>query len=171
MTPPRPPTSDADLLERLDQTFVQLHRQHEQLELALEPWQGGEGRRAFHAAYESDDPVDRNRAELVHANFERYHQLTRDIIELAGKLAERRRRLPTPAKGQDRTDALLQQGLITRADETLLRQHTIVRNESQHAYVQTAASQVYEAAQRQIKDGRTLVGRLAAFVETLRAAA
>jgi len=171
VTPPRPPASDADLLERLDQTFVQLHRQHEQLELALEPWQGEKGRRAFHAAYESDDPAARNRAELVHANFERHHQLTRDIIEVAGKLAERRERLPKPATGEDRIHVLLQEGLITRADEALLRQHTIVRNESQHAYVQTAASQVYEAAERQINDGRTLVGRLAAFVETLRAAA
>ncbi len=168
MTPPRQSASDADLLARLDRTFVALQRQHEQLELALEPWRSDRGHRAFTAAYDSDDPAERNRAELVHANFERYHQLTRDVIELSGKLAERAGRLPKPGNSRDRVDVLLQEGIITRGDESSLRQHATVRNDSQHAYVETGAKHVYEAAQRQLEEGRRLVGRLATFVEAMR---
>jgi hypothetical protein len=45
MNPPRPPSSDADLRERLNGTFVALRRQFEQLDLAFEPWQGEDGQR------------------------------------------------------------------------------------------------------------------------------
>ena len=168
MTPPRPPSSDDDLRERLDRTFVALRRQFEQLELAFDPWRGEDGHWAFNAAYDSDDPEERNRAELVHANFERCHHLTRDSIELSAKLAERVERLPTPDKNEDRIAVMVGEGVLTAGDETLLRDQVMVRNESQHAYVQTAADQIYEAAERQLAHGRALVGRVAKFAEELR---
>lgn len=169
MTPARPPSSDSDLRERLDRTFVALRRQFEQLELAFEPWRGEDGHWDFNAAYDSDDPAERNRAELVHANFERCHQLTRDSIELAAKLAERADRLPKPTgNNEDRITVMAREGVLTAGDETLMREQVIVRNESQHAYVQTAANQIYEAAERQLPHGRALVGRVATFAEQLR---
>lgn len=167
MTPSRPPSSDDDLRERLDRTFVALRRQFEQLELAFEPWRGSSGYREFNAAYDSDDPEERNRAELVHANFERCHHLTRDSIELAAKLAERVERLPKPGDNEDRIAVMVGEGVLTAGDETLMREQVIVRNESQHAYVQTAANQIYEAAARQLSHGRGLVGRVARFAEQL----
>jgi hypothetical protein len=167
VTPSRPPSSDDDLRERLDRTFVALRRQFEQLELAFEPWRGSSGYREFNAAYDSDDPEERNRAELVHANFERCHHLTRDSIEFAAKLAERAERLPKPGDNEDRIAVMVGEGVLTAGDETLMREQVIVRNESQHAYVQTAANQIYEAAARQLSHGRGLVGRVARFAEQL----
>ena len=167
MTPRRPQSSDDDLRERLDRTFVALRRQFEQLELAFEPWRGKSGYREFNAAYDSADPEERNRAELVPANFERCHHLTRDSIDLAAKLAERAARLPRPGENEDRIAVMVGEGVLTAGDETLLRERVIVRNESQHAYVQTAANQIYEAAERQLAHGRALVGRVARFAEQL----
>jgi uncharacterized protein YutE (UPF0331/DUF86 family) len=168
VTPPRSPSGDRDLRERLDRTFVALRRQFEQLELAFEPWRGEDGRQEFNAAYDSDDPEARNRAELVHANFERCHQLTRDGIELAAKFAERMERLPKPGRDEDRITVMIGEGVLTQRDEKLMRDQVIVRNESQHAYVQAAADQIYEAAERQLAHGRALVGRVATFAEQLR---
>lgn len=168
MTPPRSPSSDSDLRERLDRTFVALRRQFEQLELAFEPWRGDHGHSEFNATYDSDDPEERNRAELLHANFERCHQLTRDSIELVAKLAERVERLPKPDNKEDRISVMVREGVLTAGDETLMRDQIIVRNESQHAYVQAAADQIYEAAERQLALGRALVGRVATFAEQLR---
>jgi uncharacterized protein YutE (UPF0331/DUF86 family) len=167
VTPPRPPSSNSNLRERLDRTFVALRRQFEQLELAFEPWRGEDGHWEFNAAYDSDDPEERNRAELVDANFERCHQLTRDSIELAAKLAERVERLPKPGKHEDRITVMVREGVLTAVDETLMGEQVIVRNETQHAYVQTAANQIYEAAERQLAHGRALVGRVATFAERL----
>jgi hypothetical protein len=168
MNPPRPPSSDADLHERLDRTFVALRRQFEQLELAMESWQGDDGHWAFVEAFASDDPAERNRTELVHANFERCHQLIHDSIELAAKLAERADRLPKPSgKGEDRISVMAGEGILTAADENLMREHVTVRNESQHAYVATAANEVYEAAQAQLKHGPSLVGRIVKFADRL----
>jgi uncharacterized protein YutE (UPF0331/DUF86 family) len=167
VTPRRPPSSDDDRRERLDRTFVALRRQFEQLELAFEPWRGEDGHREFNATYDSDDPEARNRAELVHANFERCHQLTRDSIELTARLAERAERLPEPGKDEDRIAVMVREGVLTAGDQTLMRDQVIARNESQHAYVQMAANQIYEAAERQLAHGRALVGRVATFAEQL----
>jgi uncharacterized protein YutE (UPF0331/DUF86 family) len=168
MNPPRPPSTDPDLRERLDRTFVGLRRQFEQLELAFEPWRGEEGHWAFNAAFASADPAERNRTELVHANFERCHQLIRDSIELAGKLGERAEMLPKPSgKSEDRIRVMAREGILTAGDETLMREHVSVRNESQHAYVETAAKQVYEAAEAQLKHGPALVARIVKFAERL----
>jgi hypothetical protein len=105
----------------------------------------------------------------VHANFERCHQLTRDIIELGAKLAERAGRLhkPDSGRGEDRIPRLRQIGVITAGDEELMRNHTAVRDESQHAYVHTAPASIYQAAQRQLGDGRKLAGRLGAWTKEL----
>lgn len=168
MNPPRPTSSDADLHERLDRTFVALRRQFEQLELAFEPWRGDDGHWAFNAAYASDDPAERNRTELVHANFERCHQLMRDSIELAAKLGERAKVLPKPAgKTENRISVMAREGILTAADEALMHEHMTVRNESQHAYVETAGNQVYEAAQAQLKHGPALVARIVKFADRL----
>jgi uncharacterized protein YutE (UPF0331/DUF86 family) len=167
VAPRRTPGSDDDLRERVDRTFVALRRQFEQLELAFEPWRGDDGHGEFNATYDSDDPEERNRAELVHANVERCHQLTRDSIELTAKLAERVQRLPEPGKDEDRIAVLVREGVLTAGDETLMREQVILRNESQHAYVQRAANQIYEAAERQLVHGRALVGRVARFAEQL----
>jgi hypothetical protein len=168
MNPPRPPSSAADLQERLDRTFVALRRQFEQLELAFEPWHGDDGHWDFVEAFASDDPAERNRTELLHANFERCHQLTRDAIELAGKLAERADLLPKPTgNAEDRISVMAREGILTRADEQLMREHVAVRNESQHAYVETAANWVYEAAAAQLEHGLALVGRIVKFAESL----
>jgi uncharacterized protein YutE (UPF0331/DUF86 family) len=168
VTPARRPSRDDDLRERLDRTFVALRRQFEQLELAFEPWRGEDGHWEFNATYDSDDPQERNRAELVHANYERCHQLTRDSIELTAKLAERAERLPEPSKDEDSIAVMVRDGVLTAGDETLMREQVIVRNESQHAYVRMAANQIYEAAERQFAHGRALVGRVARFAEELR---
>jgi uncharacterized protein YutE (UPF0331/DUF86 family) len=167
MNPSREPSSDDDLSERLDLIFVQLQRQYEQLEAAFEPWRGEPGHWDFNAAFDSDDPRERNRAELVHANFERCHQLVRDVIELGAKLAERLGQIEKPPKGHDRISALAAAKVITAADESYLREQTIIRNDSQHMYVETVANQVYEAAERQLDHGRKLIGRLARWADSL----
>jgi uncharacterized protein YutE (UPF0331/DUF86 family) len=94
--------------------------------------------------------------------------LTRDSIELTAKLAERVERLPEPSKDEDRIAVMVREGVLTAGDETLMREQVIVRNESQHAYVQMAANQIYEGAERQLAHGRALVGRVARFAEELR---
>lgn len=167
MNPPREPTSDGALLERLQDTLAALQRQHEQLDAAFAAWSGTEGAARFATAFTSADPTERNEAEVLHVNFERCHQLTMDLISNGGKLGERLDRLPKPAEGSDRLEVLRAERIVTANDETLLRDHTTIRNESQHAYIRTSADTIYGAALRQLTEGPALAVRLGAFVKEL----
>ena len=168
MSPDRGESSNEDLLERIDKTVIGLQRKHEQLEAAFTPYEGEEGHWEFNEHYDSDDVEERNRAELVHTGFERHHQLIRDLVDLSAKLASRIGACPKKGKGQDWLEVLEGEGIISSVDAQLLRENTIVRNESQHAYVEAVSNQVYKAAERQLNDGPKLVAKLGRWVAGLR---
>ncbi len=81
MTPERSASSDEDLIDRFNQALDELRRKQEQLEVAVADFSGAEPEREFQEAWESDDPRERNRAELAHSAFERSHQMLMDLDE------------------------------------------------------------------------------------------
>lgn len=161
MTPHRPPTPDQDLIDRFKRSLIESKRKLEQLELAYQPFSDDEdGPQAFREAWDSEDPEVRNRAELLHANFERVHQLLIDLIDFGSKLAERRGHLDTPAKNETRIQGLVQAKVLGSEDEQMLTEHVDVRNEGQHAYIEQVPFRVWEAAKRQIQQAPAVINRL-----------
>lgn len=152
MSPERPPSSDRDLTDRFQAALVELQRKQEQLEVAVAGFDGPDPPRAFHLASDSGDAGERNRAEAVHAAFERSHQQLMDLIAIASRLAERKGAISKLRKRETPVDRLVRDSVIGAADATLIADHTAVRNEGQHAYASQLPREVWRAAERQLQD-------------------
>lgn len=163
MTPDRGQRTNEDLLDRINKTLEILQRRDAQLDVALRPYSSG-GRGQFEADFGSNDADQRNRAELVHTGFERHHQLIRDLLNNAGKLAARTGVIADRTKGTWHAH-LNTAGLLSKPDYDLIEDHKDLRDEGQHAYTQADPGTIYDAADRQLKDGRKLIAHLANWVD------
>lgn len=160
MTPERPPSGDRDLVDRFQAALVELQRKQEQLEAAVAGFDGADPPRAFHMAWDSGDAGERNRAEAVHAAFERSHQQLMDLIALASRLAERKDAISKLRKRETPADRLVRDGVISAADAAMIADHTAVRNEGQHAYANQLPREVWRAAERQLQDLPAIVRKV-----------
>ena len=89
MSPYRPQRSSEQLRESYDETLDALRRRFEQLEWAVAQFQPDLDEEAFSAAWYSDDPPERIRADSVLSSFEKTYMLLMDLIALSVKLARR----------------------------------------------------------------------------------
>lgn len=167
MTSPRARRSDAQDRERFAAGLVEFTRKIEQLERALEIFEDpAGGARAFAGAWASEDPETRNRAELVHATFERSHQQLVVLVRLATKIGARAGRLPDAALPGPETARLRDAGVLKSADAELIADHVEVRNQGQHGYLEQVPADVFDAARTQLRRAPVIVTKLDDWLES-----
>jgi uncharacterized protein YutE (UPF0331/DUF86 family) len=117
------------------------------------------------AAWDSNDPVERNRVGLLLGCFEKTHMLLMDLIALSVKLATRLGAIEeanVPA-----LEVLQDKQVISQAAQTAIENQRQVRNTSQHVYVELSMSALRSAVLQQIETTPSAIRSVAAWVESL----
>lgn len=89
MSPNRPRRRADQRRAAYEETLDALRRRFEQLERAVAQFTPDLDEQALTAAWDSDDPAERNRADSVLSNFEKTYMLLMDLITVSVKLARR----------------------------------------------------------------------------------
>lgn len=166
MSPHREQRTTEQLRDIYNATLDALRRSYEQLEASVGDFEPDLDEQSFAAAWHSDDPLERNRASAVLANFERTYMLLLDVMTLAVKLAKRCDALETNADGSP--IAILRKArVVSRQAEEALEAQRRVRNSSQHVYVKLSVSNVREAVKRQLDTTPAVVRSVIAWVDSL----
>jgi uncharacterized protein YutE (UPF0331/DUF86 family) len=155
----------AQLRESYSETVNMLGRQFEQLEVVVAQFDPDLDEHALVAAWDSDDPAERNRAGLLLACFEKTHMLLMDLITLSVKLARR-----IGAIDDESTLApefLVNAGVISSDALEAIGKQREVRNTSQHIYVQLSIPELRSAVLDQLKTTPGAIQSIAAWVESL----
>jgi hypothetical protein len=165
LNPQRPRRSTAQLRESYSETVVALGRQFEQLEVVVAQFDPDLDEQALVVAWDSDDPVERNRVGLLLACFEKTYMLLVDLIALSVKLARRIGAIEdesTPAP-----ELLVGAGVLSRDELTAIEKQRDVRNTSQHVYVELSMSDLRSAVLDQLKTTPGAIQSIATWVGSL----
>lgn len=165
MSPHRPYRGVNQLQAAYDDTLDALRRRFEQLEMAVTQFLPDLDEQALTAAWDSDDPAERNRADSVLASFEKTYMLLMDLITLSVKLARR-----IGAIDDERTPALnllVDAGAISRDAVAAMEEQRDVRNTSQHIYVRLSMSELRTVVLDQLETTPGTIQSIAAWVESL----
>ena len=167
MSPHRPRRSVAQLRESYSETVDAVRRHFEQLEVAVAQFDPDLDEKTLVAAWESDDPLERNRVALLLGCFEKTYMLLMDLIGLSVKLASRHGAI----KDEDASplEVLRKQEVLSSDDLAAIESQREVRNTSQHIYVALSMATLRGAVQRQLKTTPGLIGCVAQWVETVEA--
>lgn len=151
-----------------DETLDALRRRFEQLEWAVSQFQPDLDEEAFSAAWYSDDPSERTRADSVLSSFEKTYMLLMDLITLSVKIAVR---LGAPsvdqAKGASPVEVLETLQIISQPARSSLDVQREVRNSSQHVYVELAVPDLRDAVMRQLDSTPGMIGNITSWVDGL----
>lgn len=162
MSPHRPRRSIDQLQAAYEDTLDAVRRRFEQLETAVAQFSPELDEQALSAAWGSNDPAERNRADSVLASFEKTYMLLMDLLALSVKLAKR-----IGAIGDEKAPAprlLLIAGVISRDAVAAIEKQREVRNTSQHIYVQLSMSVLRLAVLQQIETTPSTIRNMAAWV-------
>jgi uncharacterized protein YutE (UPF0331/DUF86 family) len=116
------------------------------------------------AAWESDDPVERNRVGLLLGCFEKTYMLLMDLITISTKLARR-----IGAIDEEKTSALellVNARVISHDDLQAVEKQREVRNKSQHTYVELSMSELRNAVLLQLYTTPRTIQGIARWVAT-----
>jgi uncharacterized protein YutE (UPF0331/DUF86 family) len=169
VNPRRPSRSAAQLRESYSETVDAARRHFEQLEAAVAQFDPDLDEKALVAAWESDDPLERNRVGLLLGCFERTYMLLMDLIALSVKLARRIGAIDdekTPAP-----EVLVNAGVVSHDDLEAIEKQREVRNTSQHIYVELSIPALRSAVLLQIERTPPLIRNVVKWLETFQAAA
>lgn len=165
MNPHRPHRSADQLRAAYEDTLDALRRRFEQLERSVAQFAPDLDEQALTAAWDSDDPAERNRADGVLSSFEKTYMLLMDLIALSVKLA---RRIGAIDDESTPPLALLANaGVISRDALAAMGKQREVRNTSQHIYVQLSMAVLRGAVLQQIETTPSTIRNVAAWVESL----
>jgi hypothetical protein len=148
-----------------DETLDALRRRFEQLEWAVAQFQPDLDERAFSAAWYSDDPSERIRADSVLSSFEKTYMLLMDLITLSVEIA-----VGLDALSVDQTspaEVLRELQIISQSAQDSLDVQREVRNLSQHVYVELTVSDLRDAVMQQIKSTPRIIGNVTSWVDGL----
>jgi uncharacterized protein YutE (UPF0331/DUF86 family) len=165
LSPHRPRRSADQLQAAYEDTLDALRRRFEQLETAVAQFSPDLDEQALTAAWSSDDPAERNRADSVLASFEKTYMLFMDLITLSVKLARR-----IGAIDDEKTPAmelLVDAGVISRDVVAAIQKQRAVRNTSQHIYVELSMLELRTAVLGQLESTPRAIQSIAAWVESL----
>lgn len=155
----------AQLRESYLETVDAIGRQFEQLEVVVAQFNPDLDQQALAAAWDSEDPVERNRVGLLLGCFEKTYMLLMDLVTLSVKLARR------IGAVDDETTAPLEllanAGVISRDAIAAIEKQREVRNTSQHIYVQLSMAVLRSAVIQQIETTPSTVRNVGAWVESL----
>jgi uncharacterized protein YutE (UPF0331/DUF86 family) len=164
VSPHRPSRSAAQLQESYSETVDAARRHFEQLEVAVAQFDPDLDEKALMAAWESDDPLERNRVGLLIGCFEKTYMLLMDLITLSVKLARR-----IGAIDDEKTAAselLVNAGVISRDDLEAIEKQREVRNTSQHIYVELSIPALRGAVLLQIEMTPPLIRNIVKWLKS-----
>lgn len=166
MSPPRPQRSIAQLRDSYNETLDALRRRFEQLEAAVAQFAPDLEEEALSAAWDSDDPLERNRADSVLSSFEKTYMLLIDLITLSVKLGMRLGAVHADESSSS-IDALLELQILSQPAHDALEVQREVRNASQHLYVELTVSVLREAVRMQLDSTPRVIRSITAWVDSL----
>ncbi len=166
MNPHRPRGSSAQLRESYDETLDALRRRFEQLEWVVAQFQPDLDEEAFSAAWYSDDPSERTRADSVLSSFEKTYMLLMDLITLSVKIAVRSGALSVD-QGTSPVAVLRELQIISQPAQDSLDVQREVRNSSQHVYVELAVPDLRDAVIQQIDTTPRIIGNVTSWIDGL----
>ena len=165
MSPPRPQRSLVQLRDGYDETLEALRRRFEQLDTAVAQFPPDLDEQALSAAWHSDDPRERNRADSVLSSFERTYMLLMDLITFSVKLARRLGALDIDETSSS-IEALRELQLVSQPAYAALNVQREVRNSSQHVYVELTVSALREAVKLQLECTPPIIRNITAWVDS-----
>jgi uncharacterized protein YutE (UPF0331/DUF86 family) len=166
MSPRRPRRSTSQLREAYEETLVALRRRFEQLDAAAAQFRPDLDEQALTAAWDSDDPAERNRADSVLASFEKTHMLLMDLIALSVRLAERMGVSPG-GENVAPVQVLCGAGVISQDARAAIEAQRELRNTSQHVYVELSIAALRDAVLRQLEVTPRTIRNIATWVDSL----
>lgn len=143
-------------------------RQFEQIEVAVAQFAPDLDEQALMAAWESEDPLERNRVGLLLGCFEKIYMLLMDLITISVKLT--RRTGAADDKTASASKLLLDGGVLSRDDLEALEKQREVRNTSQHIYLRLSMAALRTAVLDQLERTPAMVERIAGWVASLESA-
>jgi predicted nucleotidyltransferase len=148
-----------------NETLDALRRRFEQLEVAAAQFSPDLDEQALSAAWHSDDPLQRNRADSVLSSFEKTYMLLMDLVTLSVKLG---RRLGTIEADQSLSpiDALSELQVLSQPARQALDAQREVRNYSQHVYVELTVAVLREAVKQQMKTTPFVITSIVSWVDS-----
>jgi hypothetical protein len=149
-----------------DETLDALRRRFEQLEWAVSQFQPDLDEKAFSAAWYSDDPSERARADNVLSSFEKTYMLLMDLITLSVKIAVRLDALNVD-EGPSSVETLGELQIISKPAQDSLDVQREVRNLSQHVYVELTVSDLRDAVMQQLESTPRMIGNVTSWVDGL----
>jgi hypothetical protein len=165
LSPDRPHRSADQLRAAYEDTLNALRRRFEQLEGSVAKFAPDLDEQALAAAWDSDDPAERDRADGVLSSFEKTYMLLMDLITLSVKLA--RRIGATENEGTPPPELLVNTGVISSDDLMAIEKQREVRNRSQHVYVELSMSVLRTTVLEQLKMTPRVILSVVAWVESL----
>ncbi|HXN38134.1 MAG TPA: hypothetical protein VN892_08850 [Solirubrobacteraceae bacterium] len=165
MNPDRPKRSVEQLRESYEETLDALRRRVEQLEAAVAQFQPDFDESAFSAAWHSDSPLERNRADNVLSSFEKTYMLLMDLITLSVKLGRRLHAVNVDAS-RSPVETLRELKILSANAEEALAIQREVRNSSQHVYVELTVSNLRRAVMLQLETSARVIHAITAWVDS-----
>jgi hypothetical protein len=166
VNPHRPRRSTEQLRESYDETLDALRRRFEQLEWAVAQFQPDLDDEAFSAAWYSDDPSERIRADGVLSSFEKTYMLLMDLVALSVKIAVRSGALSLDRETSP-VEALCELQIISQPARDSLHVQREVRNLSQHVYVELAVSDLRDAVMQQLESTPRIIANITSWIDGL----
>ena len=151
--------------ESYDETLDALRRRFEQLRAAVAQFEPDLDERALQAAWDSDDPSERNRADGVLANFEKTYMLSMDLVALSVKIAGRLGAVE--GSGLSPLEVLRTRDVLSQKAEMALERQHEVRNTSQHIYVELSIAEMRGAVLEQLEMAPRTIRDVVAWMESL----
>lgn len=150
------------------ETLDALGRQVEQLEMAVAQFVPDLDEQALAQAWDSDDPVERNRVGLLLGCFEKTYMLLMDLIVLSVKLGRRLGAIEDSSASA--LETLCDVGVLSRDTQAVIDDQRDVRNTSQHIYVGLSMSALRRVVLQQIETTPRVIRDVASWVESLEGA-
>ena len=165
MSPPRAQRTTVQLRDSYNETLDALRRRFEQLETAVAQFPPNLDEQALSAAWHSDDPLERNRADNVLSSFEKTYMLLMDLVTLSVKLGRRLGAIDVDEE-LSAIEALRELQLVSRPASEALDAQREVRNSSQHVYVELTVSVLREAVEQQIESTPRVIRSIVSWVDS-----
>jgi len=165
MSPPRAQRTAVQLRDSYNETLDALRRRFEQLEAAVAQFAPDLDERALSAAWHSEDPLERNRADNVLSSFEKTYMLLMDLVTLSVKLARRLGAIDVDEQLSP-IEALCELQIVSRSAREALDVQREVRNSSQHVYVELTVSALREAVEQQLQSTPLVIRSIVSWVDS-----
>jgi hypothetical protein len=153
------------LRESYTEIVAAIGRQFEQLEVVVAQFDPDLDEQALISAWDSENPVERNRVGLLLGCFEKTYMLLMDLITVSVKLVRRIGAIDDESTPPP--ELLANVGVISHDAVVAIAKQREVRNTSQHVYVQLSMAVLRSTVLQQIETTPSTIRSVTAWVESL----